>query len=204
MIRTAQAKPGQCSVAGCSDPVKTRGWCSVHLGRWRRHGSPTAGRTRNGEPARYLQLVVLAHEGVACLDWPYARDGHGYARINDRAGRIVLVSRLVCEAVNGAPPSDQHVAAHTCGRGKQGCVSPRHLEWKTNEENEADKIAHGTRLHGERIATSKLSNEQARQIALSVGISRRELAERYGVARETVRLIQIGKRWSAVTRGVVA
>jgi len=33
-----------CSVGGCNNPVNTRGYCSAHYGRWKRHGDPLAGR----------------------------------------------------------------------------------------------------------------------------------------------------------------
>lgn len=30
----------ECSIDGCDDPAKKRGWCLCHYGRWYRHGSP--------------------------------------------------------------------------------------------------------------------------------------------------------------------
>lgn len=32
-----------CKIEGCGKPVKTRGWCVNHYGRWLRNGSPTKG-----------------------------------------------------------------------------------------------------------------------------------------------------------------
>lgn len=37
-----------CSVDGCDDPARNRGWCSAHYQRWRLHGDPEAGRTKQG------------------------------------------------------------------------------------------------------------------------------------------------------------
>lgn len=30
-----------CSIAGCGKKHEARGWCSMHYGRWRRHGGPS-------------------------------------------------------------------------------------------------------------------------------------------------------------------
>lgn len=30
-----------CAITDCEGPVVSRGWCSLHYGRWRRHGDPT-------------------------------------------------------------------------------------------------------------------------------------------------------------------
>jgi hypothetical protein len=38
-----------CSVDGCTRSAWARGWCGAHYTRWQKHGSPTAGRTPNGE-----------------------------------------------------------------------------------------------------------------------------------------------------------
>lgn len=32
-----------CAVAGCSAPVRARGWCTSHYNRWHRYGDPVAG-----------------------------------------------------------------------------------------------------------------------------------------------------------------
>lgn len=33
-----------CAIRGCHKPQLARTWCDAHYRRWRRHGSPTAGR----------------------------------------------------------------------------------------------------------------------------------------------------------------
>lgn len=133
-----------CSVPECGRTSKARGLCSRHYHRWERHGDPLAGGTTRGEPARYLAQVVLPYAGDECLTWPYSRMKNGYAN-HTHEGRTVVLSRLVCNLVYGAPPTPRHEAAHSCGNGHLGCVNPRHLCWKTHTENEADKLIHGTR-----------------------------------------------------------
>ena len=102
-----------------------------------------AGGTQNGEPYRYYSEEVLAYTGDECLLWPYGRVSKGYALMT-AGGMDRYVHRFVCAAENGPAPTPQHQAAHSCGNGHLGCVSRKHLSWKTQAENEADKIAHGT------------------------------------------------------------
>ncbi len=33
-------KPARCSVGGCTNPVRARGFCNSHYARWRRYGDP--------------------------------------------------------------------------------------------------------------------------------------------------------------------
>ena len=93
-----------------------------------------AGGTVRGELERYLREVVLPYEGNECLFWPYSRDGHGYAQMF-RGGKNLIVSRVVCTAVNGDPPGADFDASHLCDNGHLGCVTKRHLIWETHAEN---------------------------------------------------------------------
>lgn len=181
-----------CSIDGCHKrAVVRRGWCAAHWARWKRHGDPTGGRNYD-EKLRYFSEVVMAYEGDNCLIWPYSRTRNGYPYM----GRHI-VSRLVCIEVNGPPPTPEHEAAHECGRGKHGCVTKRHLSWKTPVENKADELIHGTRNRGERQGGSKLKEEDVREIRLLKGtISPRELAKRFGVSQGAISCIYRGVSWS--------
>jgi hypothetical protein len=37
----------QCSIEGCENKARVRGFCNTHYTRWRRHGNPLGGRPRN-------------------------------------------------------------------------------------------------------------------------------------------------------------
>lgn len=155
-----------------------------------------AGRTQAGEPGRYLTEVVLTYEGDECLIWPYARIANGYAMIRGQ-----YVHRVICEEVKGPPPTTKHQAAHSCGRGKQGCVTKRHLSWKTPLENIADKFIHGTIVRGERVSQGKLTEAQALEImALKGSMKLKDIGAKYGVSLAAISAIHCGISWAHLSK----
>lgn len=189
-----------CSVDGCDETSEARGYCYWHYRRWRRHGIPTGGRTSNGEPEKFY-AIALNFSGQECLIWPFSRnDGDtGYGRIM-RDGRLQIVSRLLCQEVNGPPPTQRHQAAHSCGKGIQGCVNPKHLVWKTVRENDKDKDLHGTRCNGVRHHCAKLTPPdvlEIRRLLRTTPVA--AIARKYGLAQNAIRSIRDGKSWKSVT-----
>lgn len=183
----------KCSVVNCKKPSEKRGLCGAHYFRLRKNGDPLAGRTPNGAG---LQFMIEASKTTSddCLIWPYGTNGNGYARIDG-----VYVHRRVCEMAHGPAPSELHEAAHSCGNGDIGCVNQRHLRWATPKENAADKILHGTENRGENHNWAKLKKSdvvEIRQAANSV--SRKTLADRYGVSKHTIGHVLSGRSWRHV------
>jgi hypothetical protein len=193
------AHQGICSVSDCGNTlIVAKGLCERHYRRFRKHGDPTAGRIEPGAQERYFTEVVLQYDGNECLKWPYSTTpkGYGYmSRIGAGPGKRELVHRRVCEAVNGPPPTPQHEAAHSCGKGLQGCCAKRHLSWKTSGGNMADKYLHGTVARGEML--SKLTEEDVRRIRvrLSRNESQTSIAKDYGVSHKTISKIHVGETW---------
>lgn len=184
-----------CKIEGCGKPARVRGWCAAHYYRWKKHGHPLGGGTSPGEPERFFRDVVMAYEGNDCIEWPFMCTGAGYAQITVE-GQSVYVSRLICEEHRGPAPTSKHQAAHSCGRGDKGCVTKRHLDWKTPAGNQADRIVHGTHNRGERQGGSKLTESQVRQIRkLEGSMLQREIAERFGVSKGTIQNILARTTW---------
>lgn len=186
-----------CSVENCDRKAHGRGYCHSHYVRWRRHGDPILGQSRAkaGEPDAYLENVVLKSGQDECLIWPYCRSGNGYAAIQQKKTPR-SVSRLVCEAANGAPPDPSYQAAHSCGRGHEGCVNRAHLSWKTPAGNMADMVAHGTNLVGRRNGKTKLTEAAVRHIRAAKGaMTTGALATRYQITPEYVWQIQNNRTW---------
>src|SRR5687768_4067693 len=180
------AKSRLCSIQECGKTLYSKGYCEAHYARFRRHGDPLAGRTPDGELIRWINEVAMLHPSDDCLPWPFGTIGNGRAQVRV-SGKKVIASRYVCELANGAPPTPEHEAAHSCGNGHEGCIAPGHLGWKTHVENMADRLVHGTLRRGERHGMAKLTEDDVRTIiALKGGVPRRNLAEMYGVSRGTI------------------
>jgi hypothetical protein len=187
-----------CSEEGCGRPTKARGWCDPHYKRWWRHGSPDGGRHNGLEGQRkFYREVVLAHSGKDCLIWPY-RTARGYGRMME-GGKDQVVSRLVCQDVHGPPPSPKHEAAHSCGRGHEGCVAPSHLRWATHKENIQDRFLYGRPPSGSGNGNSKLTDAVVREIRrLARSVPQKDIASRFGVSKGSVSMIVSRKTWAHV------
>ena len=193
--RIVMASCSICSIPDCGKAAIKRGWCQAHYRRWQRHGDPLAGRTPDGAAVRFLQHA-LSFDGDECLQWPYARV-YGYGRINLQ-GRSQIVSRVICEEVHGAAPSPRHEAAHSCGNGRLGCVNPKHISWKTPEQNAADKLLHGTHNRGARHPLAKLTEHDARQI-FNDARDYPAIAAAYGISIATVYDIKSRRSWACLS-----
>lgn len=115
-----------------------------------------------------------------CLIWPFFRE--------EPIGRGKMggewAHRVMCEAVNGPPPPDKPQARHSCGNGDQGCVTPRHLHWADNSQNQLDRTAHGRASTGKQ---HKFSPQQVAEIRSKYGeFTQMKLAEMYGCSLGTI------------------
>lgn len=191
-----------CSIEGCGKPRRKRGYCETHYTRAKRHGSPDtvlAHKAERGEPLRFFKEEVLNYTGDECLIWPYGKAGTGYGVLFS-GGKNRTVSRMVCSHIHGPDKTGRLHAAHSCGKGHLGCVSPSHLSWKTSAENVADMIGHGTARLGQSTGTAKLHEADVLEIRRLGGtLLQREIAARFGVSREAVGEILRGKTWAWLT-----
>lgn len=183
-----------CVAEGCGKPHSAKGLCVKHYARFRKHGS----HADDALSARYMRRMRwikehASYDGDECLIWPFAvnETGRGQVRIK---GRTASAPRAMCIEAHGEPPTADHHAAHSCGNGHRGCVNPKHLRWATPAENEGDKRAHGTLRRGDKINTSRLSEDDVRSIRESTesGVA---LAKRYGVTAAAISSIRTGKNW---------
>lgn len=181
-----------CSFEGCTrfaDPKAGFGLCKTHYHQLRTDGAPrpTPERFKRGDAMKWL----VDHQDFAgdeCLTWPFKRWSTGRGRVSYE-GRNQHAHRVMCALVHGQPPSPEHEAAHSCGKGHEGCVNPRHLRWATHEENMADQIGHGTRLQGETQNGAKLTERQVASIReLAHTVTYQALADLFGIS--------IGHAWS--------
>lgn len=188
---------GNCSFAGCENVnvVVVKGLCAAHYQQQRR------GRALEPIVAyRYRQTPWLeahiAYEGDACLIWPFSKNREGRAYGRHRGTQSSLASRVMCELAHGAPPSQKHEAAHSCGNGHKGCVNPKHLRWATPLENAEDKRKHGTQVFGERVGNSKLTERQVLAIReLTHNVTHEGLSHLFGTSIPNVSAIVNRRSW---------
>lgn len=187
--------PMPCSFDGCDRESYLRGYCMAHYMRWRKHGDPSVGgplRTKRGLPKAWLEAHV-DYDGEGCLTWPFYIGSNGYGYMHDDSPH-----RRMCELKNGPPPTPLHEAAHSCGRGPNACVDPRHLRWATRLENAADRALHGTLGRAERGPSAKLTQgevDELRRRYAAGGETHRQLAAVFGVNQSQLSRILAGKRW---------
>lgn len=187
-----------CNVDGCEESSVARGYCRKHYAAWRRHGDPTKRKHIFGLSVaeRFMHYV---EKGDGCWEWRGYRDANGYGRINVRQGDKTYVPKLAhrvsWETFRYQITPEQHVC-HKCDN--PGCVNPEHLFVGDPAANSADKIAKGRMRYGvsrgEKHGCAKLTDDQVREIRVSVGPSR-IVAEEYGISGRQVRDIRTRRAW---------
>jgi len=146
----------------------------------------------------WLHTVAINYTGDDCLLWPFGRNSAGRGATAKPGVGWYAAHVAVCEATKSPRPSPYHEAAHSCGRGHDGCVAPKHLRWATAKENQADRRKHGTHREGTAIRhKAKLTEAEARYIATSpnAGV---DLADRFGVSPSAISHIRRGRNWKSV------
>ncbi|OZE95082.1 hypothetical protein CH302_19270 [Rhodococcus sp. 15-2388-1-1a] len=187
---------GTCSIAECTTPAKTRGWCEMHYTRWRRHGD-TAATLRSREDT---VAAVLTHHmkgdapETGCWLWPHTIADTGYGTFV-HAGTRYGAHRVSHEAFNGPIP-DGMCVRHTCD--VRACINPAHLIVGTQAENIGDMVERDRQCTGMRNGQAKLTDAQIadirRRYALG-GITQYQLADEYSVRQPAISRIVRGLRW---------
>ncbi len=185
-----------CTIAGCDKPVLARGWCGKHYQRWTNNGDPEKViGTPPGTVQQYFRKLLTMNT-EECLIWPFSRDNGGYGEIGYGDGKID-VHQLVCLTLYGPRPSKDHEACHSCGRGLQGCVNPKHLRWDTRQANNDEMLQHGTRLRGGAKPRANFTDDQVRHIRvrLATGETPTALAREFGADPRRVSEIKHGRSY---------
>lgn len=193
----------KCKETGCEKRELARGWCGMHYERWRKHGDPSVSLLRQskaGAPAKFIESA-LSYSGDECLLWPFCVNNQGYAQVNNAASGKKLVHRLICEIKNGSPPAPHYHAAHSCGNGHLGCITPAHLRWATPKENAEDRVIHGRSRRGVLSPTNKITEADVHEIVtrMECGESQSAVAKKFGISQKAVSKIFRGQMWGWLT-----
>jgi hypothetical protein len=124
-------------------------------------------------------------------------NSRGYLAINvstcaDGIRRQVHVHKIVCTAYHGPCPDGMVLVRHLNGDHLDNRAA--NLAWGTREQNEADKVLHGTALLGERHHQARLTDGEVLTIRASV-LTGAVLAATYGVSETMIGKIRRRKNW---------
>lgn len=194
-----------CSIPDCGKSYYAKGCCNKHYKRLKKYGDPEGKAARGPcESTKFVTEVALPYKGEECLIWPFARKSQGGYGLITADGRMMHASRYICILVNGHPSDPKLQAAHSCGNGHLGCVSPGHLRWATAKENAADKLSGPNKgkdyrhlISGAKNGRAKLTEDQARQaLSLKGVISQTKIAAEFGVNKTTISYLHKRKSWA--------
>ncbi len=105
--------------------------------------------------------------------------------------RLMRIHRMLLLAFVGPCPP-KHECCHNDGNASNNALS--NLRWDTAQNNQLDRVKHGTSNRGERCGSSKLTEIQARAI-IADPRKHKYIAADYGVRDSVVSRIKSGKRW---------
>lgn len=125
------------------------------------------------------------------------KDRGGYVKAKIGRGqtrRDVFVHRLVLEAFVGPCPEGMETLHDDNDRTNNKLGN---LKWGTRQENVNDMVRHGTKPLGDRTHSAKLSNAQAMEVRRlrRGGMAGVDIAKRFGVHKQTVYQIALGRTW---------
>ena len=163
----------------CSDLGRVRSW-------------RTPGNNGLGEQPRALYPKVMKQGRT--------RGDYLFITLSD-SGRLwnVRMNRLVLLTFEGEPSDSDMHACHRDGDRQNNALD--NLYWGTVEENEADKVRHGTTPKGEQVKMSKLTAADVvdiRDLWKTGGHTVLQLAEKFGVSGPTLWKAAVGKTWTHV------
>lgn len=124
---------------------------------------------------------------AGCWNWRGALNTSGYAWMSFQ-GRSIAASRVAWLLVNGEIPDGLFVL-HKCDN--RMCINPEHLFLGTNADNMADMVAKGRSPKGR----AKLTPESV-LIIRSSDLPMDQLADMYGVTKNTVYYVKTKRTWS--------
>jgi hypothetical protein len=148
-----------------------------------------------------LAARSIPEPNSGCLLWEGGVNEHGYGTVSV-AGTQMLAHRAAWLVAHGEIPAGMQVL-HRCDT--PACISPAHLFLGTHSDNMLDKAAKGRcaipNFRGESHPTSKLSEEQVRQIVtrLLSGDLQTAIARDFNVSLGAIEGISQGKKWRHVT-----
>ena len=182
-----------CTVDGCgTGGYITRGWCSKHYARWRKHGDVnTVKKIVNDVQARFWSKVNKAGN---CWEWTAGTDDSGYGTFM-LEGKLRRAHVVSLEMETGTSRPDGMDTCHRCDNPP--CVRPSHLYFGTRQQNMDDAWARSRFPIGENRPAAKVAELDVVAIRneYADGAEVDDLVRAYGLKNSTIRGIVLGYKW---------
>lgn len=147
------------------------------------------------DPENALNTHTIKTE--TCWLWTGSKYKNGYGRIRSLK-RGLLTHRVAWELTYGPIPDELQVC-HKCD--VRNCVRPDHLFLGTNDDNIRDMHSKNRHVYGARQHMAKLDDDKVRNIRELYeqgNISKKQLAERFGVSATSIDDVVKFKSWKHV------
>jgi hypothetical protein len=154
-------------------------------------GCVNRGRTVPPEDRFWRQVSPEPNTG--CWLWAGNVSAAGYGLFSGAWRVTVSAHRMAYRLAVGEIPAGAAVCHHCDTRT---CVNPAHLFVGTQGDNIRDCAAKGRLRGGGGLRRLTPGDALAVRLALSTGVSAGELAQRYGVRRETISKVRTGVTWA--------
>jgi hypothetical protein len=184
-----------CSNPECDRAAKVKGMCQKHY-LYEIRKSLRGGSWTKRREDRFWKKVDKSGE---CWIWTGCVDVTGYGVVGVNA--YPMKSHRFSWVITNGPVPDGLFVLHKCDN--RVCVNPDHLFLGTHQDNMADRDKKGRQIHGERHASSKLTELQVADIRRRYvkgcrvnGI--RPIARELGMSRSSVRSAIMGSSWKCV------
>ena len=187
-----------CIVENCENVQHCRNYCNSHYLRFWKYGDPLAGKEFQRKRGMTLQEYVnwcflqtkLGGPNGDCWVWQKSVDTYGYPQSKFN-GKNKLVGKLILLELYGEQIGK--IMRHSCDN--RACINPDHISYGTMYENTIDTLNRGPRCK-----TRKLWPKQVIEIRNLIEQGERNvtIAERFGVAPNTISQIRTGDHWSHV------
>lgn len=141
--------------------------------------------------ARFMQKTKCAPNG--CIEWTASKDRQGYGFFY--LGKQMHAHRASYILFKGPIPEGK-IVMHSCDN--PSCVNPDHLNLGSHAQNQAQKVANGNSLKGERHHSAKLTSGQVRAIYAD-DRPQAVIAVEYGVSQPQIARIKQGLTWGHLT-----
>lgn len=121
-----------CSITGCAKRMKSRGLCSMHYERNRKHGTTNEPLRAIGSD-RFDSTYQVTESG--CWEWTGSTTHNGYGQLYDGTA-MVRAHRYAWERTNGPIPEGL-VVDHLCFTRR--CVNVDHMRLLTAGQNQQNR-----------------------------------------------------------------